>query len=287
MSWFALSLFSVFALATAELSQQYLLNKKNGFSAPVSLVLTVLVVAIFCFPVILFTGKLTEISLLFSNSVSLFVVLSGFLGALSTQFYFRSFQVKNISVSTIFISLSAVVSTFLGILFLGEGVGLSKFFGVFLILSAIIFLNFKNRTIEKKHLFGLVAGVIFGISYTVDNFVVASVSPVVYLFVQCLMMAFFGVLIAFNEFAASIKSSSASAYKPVVVSGFAYFLYNLATYTAYSIGGEVGRIDAINNSQVFLIILFEIFILRNSKDSLRKIICALLAISGVVILGNL
>jgi hypothetical protein len=36
------------------------------------------------------------------------------------------------------------------------------------------------------------------------------------------------------------------------LSGIAYFVFNYPTFMTYTLGAEVGRVDAINNSQVFV-----------------------------------
>ena len=90
-----------------------------------------------------------------------------------------------------------------------------------------------------------------------------------------------------KELMATVRGSNLYTYKPVVFSGVGYFAYNFATFTSYSIGGEVGRVDAINNSQVFLIILFEYFILKQKENTIRKFVTAGIAFSGVMILGYL
>ncbi|EFK96195.1 hypothetical protein LDC_1793 [sediment metagenome] len=65
------------------------------------------------------------------------------------------------------------------------------------------------------------------------------------------------------------------------------FLYNFFTFTAYTLGGEVGRVDAINNSQVFLIIMAEYFILKHKDYIFKKLLAAAIAFTGVLVLGFL
>jgi drug/metabolite transporter (DMT)-like permease len=70
-----------------------------------------------------------------------------------------------------------------------------------------------------------------------------------------------------------------------VIFGTCYALYNFFTFTAYTQGGEIGRVDAVNNSQIFLIILFEFLILRHQQQLGRKLAMAVLAYTGILILG--
>lgn len=285
MSWFYLCCLSVFCLAVAELTQQHLLNKKNAFTARTSSVLTFLFQSLLTLPILLLTPFGNQFTSIFEPSVFFRVFLATSIGSVALVLYLKSFQVKNISFSTIFVSCSIIVSTTLGILFFHESTNFLKFFGIFLILAAIISLNFKNAQLEKNSLYGLVAGLLFGVCYVLDKSVVVVVPTFIYIFWAFFLVAFFGFIMNPKEVIKSVKGKKVNAYYPIMVSGFGYFLFNMFTFFAYRFGGEVGRIDAINNSQVFLIILFEFFILSHKQSIKRKLITAAVAYSGVALLG--
>ncbi|EKE11843.1 MAG: hypothetical protein ACD_15C00014G0002 [uncultured bacterium] len=285
MTWFVFSVLSVFALAVAELMQQHLLNLKNAFNARTSAVLTFLFQSILSIPLLFALGISDQISSIFNATVFPKIMIVSFLGSLAMIFYLRSFRVKSISISAIFISLSAVVSTFLGIIFFSESVSYLKFIGIALVLAAIIVVNYKNAILEKNNLYGLVAGIIFGILYTLDKSIVLDIHPLIYIFWSFFMLSLWGFVMGRKDVINSVRKKNFSAYKPIMASAVGYFLYNFFTFTAYRFGGEVGRIDAINNSQIFLIILFEFFILKHTKGIARKLLAASLAIAGIFILG--
>ncbi|MBI2414590.1 EamA family transporter [candidate division WWE3 bacterium] len=288
MTWFIFSLLSITALATAELAQQHLLHSEGHFKERTSTILVFLVQAILILPFILLSGLKDQLFIIFNSLSTLpYIIFVAILGSFSMLFYLKSFRVENISISSIFISLSTVVSTTLGIIFFQEGFYLYKLLGIALILLAIISLNYKNFQLEKNHYYGLIAGLMFGLSYTLDKRVIFDVHPAIYLFWVCLLVALFGFLINSKVVVESIKSARFFHYKPIVLSGVGYLIYNFCTFMAYSVGGEVGRIDAINNSQVFLIILFEYFIYKHKDGVARKFITAGIAFSGVLILGFL
>jgi drug/metabolite transporter (DMT)-like permease len=287
MTWFILTLLSVSALATAELTQQYLLNSKNAFSPRASAVLTFLFQSILAVPVLLLAGLNREIFSIFSVAVFPKILLVSFLGSILMIFYLKSFQVKNISISVIFQSLSMIVATILGIIFFSESLSYLKFIGIGLVLFSIILLNYKSSIIEKNHFYGLGAGVIFGILYTLDKSITFDIHPLIYIFWSFMMIAVWGFVLGRKEVIESLKNKKFNNFKPIIFSGVAYFLYNFFTFTAYTFGGEVGRIDAINNSQIFIIILFEFFILRHTKGVFIKIISTILAVVGIFILATI
>lgn len=63
-------------------------------------------------------------------------------------------------------------------------------------------------------------------------------------------------------------------------------LFNLFTFLAYSKGGSVGVVDAINNSTVFFVIILELIILKDQSNLVKKIICSIIATTGILILSQ-
>ncbi len=288
MTWFIFSLLSISALALAELTQQHIVHFKGKFDERTSGTLTFLVQAIFTIPIILVLGLYQDFFKIFDPNILPYFILVSLVASTAMIFYLRSFKVQNISISTMFASISVIVSTTLGIIFFNETFYLYKMLGIALVLTAIISLNLKNLLLEKNNFYGLIAGMLFGISYTLDKKIItADIHPIIYIFWAFIGIAFFGFLFGVKTVTKSIKASNLHDYIPVLFSGFGYFLYNFFTFAAYSVGGEVGRIDTINNSQVFLIILAEYFILKNKEGIFRKIITSLIAFTGVAILGLL
>lgn len=287
MTWFIFSILSVAALAMGELLQQRLLNGKDKFTPRTSAVLTFLFQSIFTIPIVLLTPLRSEVFSIFRAEILPQLLIVGLVASVGMIFYLKSFQVKNISLSTILVSSSVVVSTTIGIIFFSESVNSLKFLGIFLVLAAIISLNFKNSVLEKNHLFGLIAGFLFGISYSFDKSIVGigDINPFIYIFWNFFFVAFFGFIFGAKEVISSIKDRKLTDFNPIVLSAVGYLLYNLCSFFAFVYGGEVGRVDAINNSEIFLIILFEYFILKHTQSVKRKLLTAIIAFAGVIILG--
>ncbi len=285
MNWFAFSLLSIGALAVAELTQQHLLNKENGIDERTSTVLTFLVQAVFTLPIILLTDLKYSVFTVFSPDLLPYIIFVTVIATFGIGYYLKSFKVENISISAIFVSFSVVISTTLGIIFLNETAYLYKFIGIALVLLAIISLNAKNITIEKNHYYGLIAGVLFGITYTFDKIIVTDINPVIYVFWAFSLVSLFGFLLYRKTVITTLKKTKFKNYYPIIISGTGYFLYNLFTFNAYVAGGEVGRVDAINNSQIFLIILVEYFVFKHKQSIGRKLMAAGIAFTGVFILG--
>jgi len=287
MTWFILALVSIIALATAELVQQYVLKDGSEIDERVSGVLTFLVQSTFTIPIIMFSGLRQNVLDIFNPNILPYIAITTVLASFGLTYYLKSFKVKNISTSTIFVSLSVVVSTILGIIFFKESVYPEKILGIVLIIIAVVSLNIRNITLEKNHLYGLLAGIFFGTTYVFDKVVVLQIHPLVYLFWSFTLVSLFLFATSPNYIIKKVRKLNLKKLTPVFVSGTGYFIYNLCTFTAYTVGGEVGRIDAINNSQIFLIILVEYILFKQKTDVVRKIVTAMVAFTGVFILGTM
>lgn len=285
MLWFILSITSVLALATAELLQQRLLNKRDAFSEQTSGVLTFFFQAILSLPIFLFISSPEEMTAVFQPDIFFRLVLLGTLASIGMRFYLRSFKVKSISFSAIFGSISVVVSTVLGIIFFQETTHVMKFIGIALVLSAIVLLNYRNVHLERNHFYSLLSGIIFGVCFTLDKSIVTVLPLWVFVFWNFLIVSLIGFLMNAKHIVTAVKGKPLSAYKLIIVSGIAYFIYNLCTFSAYQVGGEVGKVDAINNTAVFFIIAFEYLILMHKMSIKRKVFAAIIAYIGIALLG--
>jgi len=117
MWWFPFSLVAVVALAAAELVQQRLLRKPQAFSEQASASLTYLFQAVLTLPIIYFSPFAKDFFVILKPSLFLQLTVLCMLSGTATVLYLRSLNVKNISYSSIFGSVSILVSTILGSLF--------------------------------------------------------------------------------------------------------------------------------------------------------------------------
>lgn len=286
MSWFYFSLLSITALALGDLTQQHILNSSSRINERMSGALTFFVQSMATIPIILILGLTPSFFEIFSKGLYPNLLVVTVIGSTALLFYLKSFKVKNISISTILVSSSVIVSTFLGIVFFKESINLYKFIGIAFILGAIFYLNFRNSIIEKNHIYGLFAGLLFGTMYTLDKSIVINTHPIIYIFWAFLLTSIFAFSVGIKENTRILTTLTFTDFKPILISAAGYFFYNICTFFAYKVGGEVGRVDAINNSQVFLIILVEYFVFKQREEILKKVLSATAAIFGILILGN-
>jgi len=285
MNWFIFSLLSIVALALAELVQQHLLNNENPIEERSSGVFTFLFQAIVISPLLLLTDLRHELFTVFAPIVLPYTLTIGLIASFAMVFYLRSFKVKNLSISTLFMSSSIVVSTLLGILIFSESFSPIKIIAIGLILLALLVINISNTSIEKNNYFGLLAGLLFGITFVIDKFIVLETDPFIYLFWSFILIALFGTLFNLKQIISTITQTKLRDYQFILYSGLGYLFFNIFTFNAYTVGGDVGSVDAINNAQTFLIILVELLIFKQKEHIIKKIVAATIAFIGIMLLG--
>lgn len=285
MTWFIFCLLSIFVASIADLSQQRFFKETHSLDDLTSTVVILTVECFLAFPVIWLLGLQDQLKIAFMSSLLIDLILISLLGTAGTIFYFRSLRVKNISVSIILGMFSVVVSTTLGILMFNESTDIFKFLGIFLILVAVTLSQWQNSMFENNHWFGLLAGIIFGILAVINKDVLFTLNPIVYIFCSCLIGVIITFLLRPIKILQCFATNNNSWIIPSIVAGSAYFLYNFLTFLAYTYGGDVGKMDAINNAQIFLIVIFEFFVLKHTDSITRKFITATIAFVGITILG--
>ena len=125
----------------------------------------------------------------------------------------------------------------------------------------------------------LIGGGLYGLAYTIDKHFSIQLNPHIYHIFFAFSIALNSLLFRFKK----VQKDTAKVTRTLLSTMF--LVYNKFTFMAYASGGEVGRLDAINNSAIFLVLLFEIIVFKDRKQLLLKVICATLAFFGVLILG--
>lgn len=174
----------------------------------------------------------------------------------------------------------------LGAFLLHDSYSVLKVVGIVLILSAIFFLNFNRKEkLNKYNLFAILGGLCFGVAFTIDKSMVTAMSPFMYLGLMCLSVAIVSAITSFKLIIKETKGLVAKNFIPMVSSASFGSAFNLFTFFAYKNGANVGIADAVNNTVVFVVILLEILLLKDKTNLFRKLLCALVAVSGAILIS--
>lgn len=283
--WFIFAFLSIFAIAGSELSQKISLTQKANISAITNNFFVWSMQGIGGLILAILLNQTTINLDLFSMLRLGMVALVYFLGG---TFFYTSYKANSPSISIILGSVSVVVSTTLGIIFLAESTMPVKFLGIFLILLSIIIINLqKTEKFNKYNLFALMGGLCYGVAYTLDKSLVANVSPALYVSLMCISVAVVSLTLKSKQIISEARLLKKQNYYPMISSAFFGTLFNFFTFMSYSKGGNVGSIDALNNSSIFIVILLEIVILKDKSNLFKKVVCAVIALSGIFLLSRI
>jgi drug/metabolite transporter (DMT)-like permease len=282
--WFLLTIGGVLFVSFAEIAQKLVIGGKSDISAETNNFIVWGIQSLFALIFILLfsAGDLNLISKVPINFLLIIPVLYFWGGTL----YYSSYKEGSVSISNILVGISSVVSTFLGIVFFKESSNIFKLIGLLLVITAIVYVNYsKNQKLTKSNLLALAGGIIFGTTFTIDKRFVLDIGPHLYQFLLCMSVPLVSLLFRGRKIISELKNIKQSDFKIMLTSAFFFFGYNKLLFWAYQKSGEVGRIDAINNTVIFFVIILEFLILKEKSNILRKFIAASIAFVGVTLLA--
>ena len=230
---------------------------------------------------------LSRISIDFTTIPYVLLLLNAFFFTLATAFYYESYKHISASIATILGMSSAVVSTLLGIYFFQESNSWIKFLGTGIIMISIVVLYWEKARISLKYYsFALIGGALYGLAYIIDKELIVTQSmPITnLLFLSVLFAIPMKILLNGRTFFTSAKKINLQSH----ISAFMIGLSNVGAYglmyRAYQAGGEVGKIDSLNNLVIFMVIIGEYIFFKDSHSLKRKIIAGMIAVCGAYLL---
>lgn len=281
--WLIFSLLSVLSLAGSEMSQKISLTQKVDISAITN---NFFVWTLQGTIGVLLALLLGQFSLSLTTTMLWKLVLVSFVYFAGGTFFYTSYKGNSPSISLIFGTISVVISSILGTLFLHDRYTRAMVIGVVMILSAIIFLNYNRKEkLNKYNLYAILGGMCFGVAFTLDKSMTTTISPFMYLGLMCLGVAIVSVVTSIQLIRKDLSKMSPRNFIPMISSSIFGSSFNLFTFFAYRTGANVGTADAINNTTVFLVILLEIFLLKDKENLFKKVLAATIATLGVILIG--
>lgn len=283
-TWFILIIFSITVSAIGEIAQKLSVSSEENLSADTVNFYVGLIQTFLSLGFLIITNQQFDPSL--SSTHILNLVVSSVLAFFFFRSLYSSYKGNSVSISQVIFSLSAFVSTVFGIFFFGESASVSKFLGVALIITGVAIASLKRgEKFSRYNLLALVAAVIYGFLTSIDKSFAISINVHYYQVLTCFGFVLFSLVMSGKLIFAESKKLTKGVIRTILISAVSFTIFNKLTYLAYSQGGEVGRVDAINNTSLFLIILLEVFFLKDRSNLKKKLLTAVLAVTGVMILG--
>ncbi len=282
--WFVLAMSAVFVLAISEIFQKVSLTNKINISAEANNFIIWVVQGTLALLFVLITGVNTNIN--FNLELVVQMIIIGTIYFAGGTLFYTSYKGNSPSISLILQSFSVIITTSLGILFFAESRSDIKFIGIGIIILAILIANYNPKEkFSKYNLLALGGACLYGIAYTIDKQFSITMNPHIYQILFCYAIAIMTLVFRGNKVVKDLKKVDFGLFKIIFGSAILFFIFNKLNFVAYSIGGEVGKIDAINNSVIFFVIILEILILKDKSSLARKISGSILCFAGILLLG--
>lgn len=282
MTWLTLTLLGLFSVALADLSQKLTLRGQSPLSSITNnFIVWNSIGLLSLIYLLLFQLPISEISwTLVLKLVPLSIAY--FLGG---TFYYQSFKSNSVSVSAVLATISSVITTVLGILIFQESSNWLKFLGSFIVLCAIVIVNYQKKfKFDKYNFYALIGGIFFGFAYTADKYFVIATSPDFYQTMLCFSVGIVSLAFRPQQIIAELGQFQKKLLPSIISAVLFFFLYQKSLFWAISKGGEVGRIDVLNNSTIFIIIFLEFIFLKERSNLAKKLISATIATIGATLL---
>jgi len=138
--WLIYSLLSVLSLAGSEMSQKISLSQKVDISAITNNFFVWTFQGLVGITLAILLG---QFSLTMPPTMAWKLIIISFIYFVGGTSFYTSYKGNSPSISIIFGTISVVISSILGAIFLADSYTILKVVGIFLILTAIFFLNYK------------------------------------------------------------------------------------------------------------------------------------------------
>ncbi len=223
-----------------------------------------------------------------NNNAWLLVILSGVLWTLYGLLLAKAYTYLEASVASPISRLKLFFVLLLSIIFLNETISVSKIIGTTLIFMGVVIINLKSRNFlesfkEKGVVLIIISTFVISIALLVDKyamnfFSVETYTAPVYLMSPLLLIPF--ILKRKDHLKSILKRSLIPVFFTSLLSvGYYYLILNAFKYAEASIVVPITEISTL------FTVLGGIFILKERKNIMRKVIATIIVIFGAILLS--
>lgn len=215
------------------------------------------------------------------------VVLMIFCYSTATILVFKSLALIEASEFTVLFVTRGFWTVLTAVVFLGEAFSIIQILGAILIGAAVVLVSYKAKkfTLNRGSVYAIVAAILFGIGFTNDAFLVRRFDAASYEAVAFVLPGI--VLLA--VYAKSIKKMASLFVPHILLKLFLLCtIYATAAVTvvlAYQAGRNAAQLGALSQTTTILTVLFAVIFLKETSNLWKKIIGAVLAFVGIVLIG--
>ena len=289
-NWAPLILLSALTGSLADTITKYVFKNNPKISVSYWMVISWIPEIILLSVIILSTGRIKDL-IAIPVFVLVPIIIVSAVKFIGNKASYTAMKFIPISVVYILGLSSTVFTNILGVIIYHESVTPIKMVGITLVILSIIILFYERHHLRhlfnKYALFVILSAVFYSIGWLLDKYFGLNVDFFIFRFLYSVVNMVIFFMIDMNEMAEGHKAFNEKPKKliiPLLVVSFLYFAYALAYMAAYKNGAEAGKVDAINNIGVFVVIALEAFILKDKTNLLKKIVSAIICVIGVSLL---
>lgn len=283
LSWFPLVLIYILTNSISKILQKRIMDKKcmdpSAFSS------------IFQFNAGIFTIPfifMEPLKLAGSIHVWLVVGLSCLCFTFCMVFYYYGLKRVEMSQAETIATTRSIWMMFFGIVFLGEAASWSKLIGGGMIFIAIAGIYWTGKTLNgfsRGHAAVAAYAVVIGIAFACDKYAMGYFSAAFYQFFIYIVPGIITPLI-FPGTVAMIKQIIAERanWGLLLLTSFIQAISTLCMYNAYRVGGDLSVVGPMGQTTIIITITYGIVFMHERWNLNRKIIGAVLAFAGILVL---
>lgn len=283
MNWVLFAITSVFFNSLATILQKSHATKKLNhtvISGSLYQIVSGITIFVFAFLTSQIALKYTQKSLLLTViALSFFVV--------GTWAYFKAMYLINASVLTVILTLRAVITTIIAVIFLGETIHINQLVGMILILSAILIMqNFKKIKLNLEGtLLGVLASFIFGIGNVLERVILKEMNLYLYIVPAFIVP---GVLLFIYQ-TSRLNGKKITLTKVttghILTVGTISALSGILSMYAIIQAPSAGHFAFVSQTRVIMVAIFAYIFLQERGNTKKRIFAAFLCTLGLLLLA--
>ena len=282
-SWQFLVGVSISCIAVATLVQKILLKGDGSDPIAYSIVFQILVAAIISIYTFFVGFHMPNIIHYWPNILAMIVIY-----ALGNIFCFKAIHFIEASEFTILYATRSLWTIATAFVFLNEHFLFLQFVGTFLVLVSVVMVSYKEKkfVFNKGTLWALLGAVATGVAFVNDAYVIRTSDVASYELLAFLLPAL-AIWLFYPKATRHIKKflHVPTLLKMLFFSSL-YAVGAFAVYTAYAVARNAAELSAVSQLSTILTVLLAIVILKESSHLFKKLIAAVIAFFGVVLIGK-
>ena len=281
-SWPVLVAISVVTYAVSVLLQKVILRHDKSNPVAFAIVFQTLVGVVIAIAALFHGFVMPDLAKYWSN-MSVMVVLYG----AGNIIIFNSLKLVDASTFTILFASRAFWTIVGALLFLGEHYTWARLVGAVLIVISIVLVSWKKRKLEfgKGELLGLLAGLVFGVAFVNDAFIVQN-SDVLSYEALAFLLPTLAILLAQPRSVKHIPHLLKGSFlTKLLVLSILYGVSAVTVFMAYKVGRNASQIAPLVQTTTIVTVVLSIVFLKEKTALLRKSFGAAISFIGVVLVG--